>query len=37
MHGASGIPAAELAKAATMNVGKVNFNIELRTGFLSTR
>jgi tagatose 1,6-diphosphate aldolase GatY/KbaY len=36
LHGASGIPAGELAKAAAMNVGKVNFNTELRTGVLST-
>lgn len=36
LHGASGIPAAELAKAAAMNVGKVNFNTELRTGVLET-
>ncbi|MEV8040466.1 class II fructose-bisphosphate aldolase [Arthrobacter sp. NPDC080082] len=34
LHGASGIPASELAKAAAMNVGKVNFNTELRTGVL---
>ena len=36
LHGASGIPAAELVKAAAMNVGKVNFNTELRTGVLAT-
>jgi tagatose 1,6-diphosphate aldolase GatY/KbaY len=36
LHGASGIPAEELAKAAPMKVGKVNFNTELRTGVLST-
>jgi tagatose 1,6-diphosphate aldolase GatY/KbaY len=36
LHGASGIPAEELAKAAAMNVGKVNFNTELRTGVLAT-
>ncbi len=36
LHGASGIPAAELVKAASMNVGKVNFNTELRTGVLRT-
>lgn len=36
LHGASGIPAAELVKAAAMNVGKVNFNTELRTGVLQT-
>jgi tagatose 1,6-diphosphate aldolase GatY/KbaY len=34
LHGASGIPAGELAKAPAMNVGKVNFNTELRTGVL---
>ncbi|MGO4192387.1 class II fructose-bisphosphate aldolase [Arthrobacter sp. YAF17] len=36
LHGASGIPTAELVKAAAMNVGKVNFNTELRTGVLET-
>ncbi|MFJ4266359.1 class II fructose-bisphosphate aldolase [Paenarthrobacter nicotinovorans] len=36
LHGASGIPAAELAKSPSLNVGKVNFNTELRTGILST-
>jgi tagatose 1,6-diphosphate aldolase GatY/KbaY len=36
LHGASGIPATELVKAAAMNVGKVNFNTELRTGVLAT-
>lgn len=36
LHGASGIPADELVKAAAMNVGKVNFNTELRTGVLAT-
>ena len=36
LHGASGIPAEELAKAPAMNVGKVNFNTELRTGVLAT-
>jgi tagatose 1,6-diphosphate aldolase GatY/KbaY len=35
LHGASGIPAEELTKAAAMNVGKVNFNTELRTGVLA--
>ncbi|TLM75537.1 class II fructose-bisphosphate aldolase [Pseudarthrobacter sp. NamB4] len=35
LHGASGIPAEELVKAASMNVGKVNFNTELRTGVLA--
>lgn len=36
LHGASGIPKEELVKAASMNVGKVNFNTELRTGVLDT-
>ncbi|MCP2049148.1 UNVERIFIED_ORG: tagatose 1,6-diphosphate aldolase GatY/KbaY [Paenarthrobacter nicotinovorans] len=36
LHGASGIPATELAKAPGMQVGKVNFNTELRTGILAT-
>lgn len=36
LHGASGIPAGELVKAAAMNVGKVNFNTELRTRVLAT-
>jgi tagatose 1,6-diphosphate aldolase GatY/KbaY len=36
LHGASGIPADELAKVPAMNVGKVNFNTELRTGVLAT-
>ncbi|MET3719600.1 MULTISPECIES: class II fructose-bisphosphate aldolase [unclassified Arthrobacter] len=36
LHGASGIPAEELVKVAAMNVGKVNFNTELRTGVLAT-
>ncbi|MET4541786.1 tagatose 1,6-diphosphate aldolase GatY/KbaY [Arthrobacter bambusae] len=36
LHGASGIPADELAKASSLRVGKVNFNTELRTGILST-
>ncbi|MBT2597620.1 class II fructose-bisphosphate aldolase [Arthrobacter sp. ISL-72] len=36
LHGASGIPGEELVKAAAMNVGKVNFNTELRTGVLAT-
>lgn len=35
LHGASGIPADDLAKAPAMNVGKVNFNTELRTGVLA--
>lgn len=36
LHGASGIPPKELVKASAMNVGKVNFNTELRTGVLAT-
>lgn len=36
LHGASGIPADQLAKAPSLQVGKVNFNTELRTGILST-
>lgn len=36
LHGASGIPASELSKASSMQVGKVNFNTELRTGILAT-
>lgn len=36
LHGASGIPAEQLAKAPSMQVGKVNFNTELRTGILAT-
>ncbi|MDR6437566.1 tagatose 1,6-diphosphate aldolase GatY/KbaY [Paenarthrobacter nicotinovorans] len=36
LHGASGIPSDELSKAPSMNVGKVNFNTELRTGILAT-
>lgn len=36
LHGASGIPADQLAKAPSMQVGKVNFNTELRTGILAT-
>lgn len=36
LHGASGLPAEDLAKAPAMWVGKVNFNTELRTGVLST-
>lgn len=35
LHGASGIPASELSKAPSVQVGKVNFNTELRTGILS--
>ncbi len=36
LHGASGIPAADLVKATSMRVGKVNFNTELRTRILAT-
>jgi tagatose 1,6-diphosphate aldolase GatY/KbaY len=36
LHGASGLPPEELVKAAAVNVGKVNFNTELRTGVLAT-
>jgi len=36
LHGASGIPADQLAKAPSLQVGKVNFNTELRTGILAT-
>lgn len=36
LHGASGIPSADLVKATSMRVGKVNFNTELRTGILAT-
>jgi tagatose 1,6-diphosphate aldolase GatY/KbaY len=36
LHGASGIPADQLSKAPSMQVGKVNFNTELRTGILAT-
>ncbi|WP_347109236.1 class II fructose-bisphosphate aldolase [Paenarthrobacter sp. S56] len=35
LHGASGIPASEFSKAPSVQVGKVNFNTELRTGILS--
>ncbi|MDJ0317338.1 class II fructose-bisphosphate aldolase [Arthrobacter antibioticus] len=34
LHGASGIPAEDLAKAPAARIGKVNFNTELRTGVL---
>ncbi|WP_026553726.1 class II fructose-bisphosphate aldolase [Arthrobacter sp. 35W] len=34
LHGASGIPAEDLAKAPGLRVGKVNFNTELRTDVL---
>lgn len=34
LHGASGIPADDLAKAPLAGIGKVNFNTELRTGVL---
>ncbi|WP_427015467.1 class II fructose-bisphosphate aldolase [Pseudarthrobacter sp. P1] len=36
LHGASGIPAKDLAAAPELGVGKVNFNTELRTALLST-
>lgn len=35
LHGASGVPADDLAATPEMGVGKVNFNTELRTGVLS--
>lgn len=35
LHGASGIPAADLARAASFRVGKVNVNTELRTAVLA--
>jgi tagatose 1,6-diphosphate aldolase GatY/KbaY len=35
LHGASGLPATDLAKAPSLGVGKINFNTELRTGVLS--
>ncbi|MHA7178264.1 class II fructose-bisphosphate aldolase [Arthrobacter sp. Sr24] len=34
LHGASGIPVDDLAKAPAAGIGKVNFNTELRTGVL---
>ncbi|WP_449371992.1 class II fructose-bisphosphate aldolase [Arthrobacter psychrolactophilus] len=34
LHGASGIPAADLAKSPAFGVGKVNFNTELRSSVL---
>ena len=34
LHGASGIPAEDLARTPALGVGKVNFNTELRTGVL---
>lgn len=34
LHGASGIPAADLARTPGFGIGKVNFNTELRTGVL---
>lgn len=34
LHGASGIPLDDLAKAPIAGIGKVNFNTELRTGVL---
>ncbi|WP_077488351.1 class II fructose-bisphosphate aldolase [Sinomonas mesophila] len=36
LHGASGIPAADLARAASFRVGKVNVNTELRTAVLAS-
>jgi tagatose 1,6-diphosphate aldolase GatY/KbaY len=35
LHGASGLPATDLAMAPSVGVGKINFNTELRTGVLS--
>jgi tagatose 1,6-diphosphate aldolase GatY/KbaY len=35
LHGASGLPATDLAKAPSVGVGKINFNTELRTGVLA--
>lgn len=35
LHGASGIPAPDLARAAAFRVGKVNVNTELRTAVLA--
>jgi tagatose 1,6-diphosphate aldolase GatY/KbaY len=35
LHGASGLPATDLAKSPSFGVGKINFNTELRTGVLS--
>jgi tagatose 1,6-diphosphate aldolase GatY/KbaY len=35
LHGASGLPATDLAAAPSVGVGKINFNTELRTGVLS--
>lgn len=35
LHGASGLPATDLAKSPSVGVGKINFNTELRTGVLS--
>jgi tagatose 1,6-diphosphate aldolase GatY/KbaY len=35
LHGASGIPAADLARAASFRVGKINVNTELRTAVLA--
>ncbi|MFB0836151.1 class II fructose-bisphosphate aldolase [Arthrobacter halodurans] len=34
LHGASGIPAADLSRAGERGIGKVNFNTELRTATL---
>jgi tagatose 1,6-diphosphate aldolase GatY/KbaY len=36
LHGASGIPAADLARAGTAGIGKVNINTELRTAIFGT-
>lgn len=36
LHGASGIPAADLARAASFRVGKINVNTELRTAVLAS-
>lgn len=35
LHGASGIPSRDLIKARSFNVGKINFNTELRTRVLT--
>lgn len=35
LHGASGLPATDLARAPSAGVGKINFNTELRTGVLA--
>ncbi|MFJ6538436.1 class II fructose-bisphosphate aldolase [Paenarthrobacter sp. NPDC091711] len=36
LHGASGIPRQDIARASSFNVGKINVNTELRTEILST-